>query len=224
MYFMFGADPNEVTQLYQTIVGKPVNTPQWALGWSQCRWGYPDLQHLKWVVSNYTSHNLPLDTQWSDIDYLEDYRDFTYDPVNYKGLPEFVKGLHKKNMHYIPIIDAGLAQRLSGYNAYTDGVEKDVFIKTKKGEILTGQVWPDDAAFPDFFAKNTTNFWKHWLNEFHNAVPFDGLWEDMNEASNFCNGVCYADQADESPVKHKLPYIPSARDLETKSLSLDSVH
>jgi alpha-glucosidase (family GH31 glycosyl hydrolase) len=85
-------------------------------------------------------------------------------------------------------------------------------------------VWPDDAAFPDFFAKNTTDFWKHWLTEFHNAVPFDGLWEDMNEASNFCNGVCYADQAAESPVKHKLPYIPSARDLETKSLSLDGVH
>jgi len=55
-------------------------------------------------------------------------------------------------------------------------------------------------------------------------VPFDGLWEDMNEASNFCNGVCYESQAARSPVKYKLPYIPSARDLETKSLSLDGVH
>ena len=43
LYFMFGADPNEVTKQYHTIVGRPVLTPQWALGWSQCRWGYGTL-------------------------------------------------------------------------------------------------------------------------------------------------------------------------------------
>jgi hypothetical protein len=39
-------------------------------------------------------------------------------------LPAFVKSLHEsdKNLHYIPIIDAGIAQRLSGYKAYKDGV------------------------------------------------------------------------------------------------------
>lgn len=79
-------------------------------------------------------------------------------------------GLHKKDMHYIPILDAGLAQRASreaNYTAYTDGIEKDVFIKTEKGEILTGQVWPDDAAFPDFFAHNTSAWWQKWLTKLH---------------------------------------------------------
>jgi len=46
----------------------------------------------------------------------------------------------------------------------------------------------------------------------------------MNEASNFCNGVCYKDQMAQSPVKSKLSYVPTGRDLEEKSMSLDGVH
>jgi len=44
-------------------------------------------------------------------------------------------------MHYIPIIDAGVAQRSSKddvYTTYEDGVKNNVFIKTEKGEVLTG--------------------------------------------------------------------------------------
>ena len=48
---------------------------------------------------------------WTDIDYLDAYKDFTFDPVNFSGLGEFVEDLHSKRMHYIPIIDAGIAKR-----------------------------------------------------------------------------------------------------------------
>jgi len=46
----------------------------------------------------------------------------------------------------------------------------------------------------------------------------------MNEASNFCNGVCYENQMSTNPVKNKLPYTPTGRDLEQKSISLDAMH
>ena len=46
----------------------------------------------------------------------------------------------------------------------------------------------------------------------------------MNEASNFCTGDCYASQKSSSPVKNRLPYVPSQRNLESKSLPLDAVH
>lgn len=57
-----------------------------------------------------------------------------------------------------------------------------------------------------------------------NNISFDGLWLDMNEVSNFCNGVCYADQEIADSQKNKLPYVPTGRDLETKSINLDAVH
>jgi len=50
---ILGADPNEVTRRYHDIVGKPVLTPMWALGWHQCRWGYQNTAALEDVVANY---------------------------------------------------------------------------------------------------------------------------------------------------------------------------
>jgi alpha-glucosidase (family GH31 glycosyl hydrolase) len=33
LYFMLDHDPHNITRSYHTIVGFPVATPQWALGW-----------------------------------------------------------------------------------------------------------------------------------------------------------------------------------------------
>jgi alpha-glucosidase (family GH31 glycosyl hydrolase) len=104
-------------------VGQPVQIPHWALGWNQCRWGYNDTDALKKVVKGYADAEIPLDTQWSDIDWMNNYKSFEHDPVNFKDLPEFVEDLHAKDMHYIPILDAGVAKRSEGYQAYTDGVD-----------------------------------------------------------------------------------------------------
>jgi len=68
------------------IVGKPVLTPQWALGWHQSRWGYTSLAEVKKVESKFRSFGLPLEVIWTDIDYMNDYRTFSYDPLNFGGL------------------------------------------------------------------------------------------------------------------------------------------
>ena len=166
LYVMMGDTPNDVTKLYHTVVGTPVLIPQWALGWNQCRWGYNSTEELEWVVGNYSDAGIPLDTQWSDIDYLKEYRDFTYDSEgSFAGLDTFVEGLHNKSMHWIPIVDAGIAARNNpqqdgkNYEAFDDGVKEDIFIKDENGEVLLGQVWPVDAAFPDYFNPNTAGWW-----------------------------------------------------------------
>jgi alpha-glucosidase (family GH31 glycosyl hydrolase) len=55
-------------------------------------------------------------------------------------------------------------------------------------------------------------------------LPFDGLWEDMNEASDFCGGVCYGSQKLDVQKKYDLKYTPTGRDLESQSLPLDGYH
>jgi alpha-glucosidase (family GH31 glycosyl hydrolase) len=63
-------------------------------------------------------------------------------------------------MHYVPILDVGVAMRSWGdYSAYTEGLEKNVFITIKDNETLVATVWPNEAAFPDWFAANTTQWW-----------------------------------------------------------------
>jgi len=93
---------------------------------------------------------------------MTSYRDFTIDPVYFGSLGHFVEVLHNMSKHYIPIIDAGISVRAdkdAKYTSYLTGVEQDVFIKTESGEIFVGQVWPVDAAYPDFFNPNTTTWW-----------------------------------------------------------------
>ena len=58
----------------------------------------------------------------------------------------------------------------------------------------------------------------------HSKVEFDGLWLDMNEASNFCVGACYQRQVPAKPVKTMLKYVPTGRDLEVQSMPLDTKH
>lgn len=44
------------------------------------------------------------DIQYTDIDYMEDKKDFTYDKVNFKELPQFAEYLHEKGQRYILIL------------------------------------------------------------------------------------------------------------------------
>ena len=48
-----------------------------------CRYGYSSIWEMQEVVDNYTKANIPLDVMWGDIDYMERWRDFTFDPVNF---------------------------------------------------------------------------------------------------------------------------------------------
>lgn len=132
LYVIIGSSPKGIVSDYWNyIVGKPVLVPAFSLGWNQCRWGYHTTQDLMDVVGNYSQYNLPLDVQWSDIDYLDTYRDFTYDMDRFADLPKFIDSLHENNMYYVPIIDAGIAARPnSNYSAYDSGVEQNIFVKS----------------------------------------------------------------------------------------------
>lgn len=177
---------------HQDVVGKPILPPLWSLGWSQSRWGYINQDQLSDVVNNYTDKGIPLDNIFSDIDFMDNYRDFTYDKVNFKKLPDLVGQWKSKNIQWIPIQDAGIAQRPGGnYAAYTQGEEKGVFIKAARGGIFTGRVWPTDTAFVDWFHPEAENWWHDQLTSLHEQVPFSGFWLDMNEVANFCTGTCY---------------------------------
>lgn len=68
--------------------------------------------------------------------------DFTYDHENFKTLPAFVKELHAKGMHYIPIVDPGIsASEVPGsYPPYEKAIEMDILVKNATGQPFIGKV------------------------------------------------------------------------------------
>lgn len=106
-------------------------------------------------MKGYEENDIPLDTMWSDIDYMQFYRDFTYDKERFQDLPQFIEELHNKSLQYVPILDAGIAIRKNEYNAYDSGIKEDIFVKLN-GDVLVSKVWPKEATFPDFFNPKTS--------------------------------------------------------------------
>jgi alpha-glucosidase/lysosomal alpha-glucosidase len=60
----------------------------------------------------------------------------------------------------------------------------------------------------------------------YQKAPFDGIWVDMNEPANFCDGECKWKRdlpADDNVSEYllqplPLPYLPGGIKLETKTL------
>jgi alpha-glucosidase (family GH31 glycosyl hydrolase) len=190
-FFFVGPTPKEVTRQYLSLIGTTEMIPYWGLGWQQCRWGYNTLAETQAVVDSYASNGIPLEVMWNDIDYMDAYKDFTTDPVRFPTaqMKQFVDNLHSKGQKYIMIIDPGIKIE-AGYSAYEDGLKSDLYIRNDKGSYLTGIVWPGFTFFPDFTHPAAPRYWEDQLTKFHNMVPFDGIWIDMNEVANFCDGEC----------------------------------
>lgn len=73
---------------------------------------------------------------------MNNSNDFTYDKGNFRDLPEFVKDLHARGMHYIPLVDAGVsASEIPGtYPPFDIGIKMDIFVKNSTGQPFIGKV------------------------------------------------------------------------------------
>ncbi|KAL1568445.1 NAD(P)H-dependent D-xylose reductase (XR) [Salvia divinorum] len=190
LYFFSGPTPLAVVDQYTAFVGRPAAMPYWAFGFHQCRWGYHNLSVVEDVVDNYKKAKIPLDVIWNDDDHMDGHKDFTLNPHNYPRpkLLAFLEKIHAQGMKYIVLIDPGIGVNTT-YGVYQRALANDVFIKYH-GQPFLAQVWPGAVNFPDFLNPKTVEWWSDEIHRFHELVPVDGLWIDMNEASNFCNGLC----------------------------------
>lgn len=184
--------PQVAMEQYVQFINLPLMIPSWAFGFHLLRWGYKTTQDLRDIHQSMKDAGVPLEVMWSDIDYLQSFRDFTVDPERFPDLGTFVKELNDNNQHYIPIIDAAIPAAPQNdtdvYAPGTRGKELDVFLKNDNGSVYVGQVWPGYTYFVDEHHPKANEWWTEAYTNLSQKINFSGIWQDMNEPSSFIVG------------------------------------
>ena len=178
--------PEEVVKMYHQYLGGYFIQPFWSFGFHQCRWGYRDLSMIKKTLTNYHEYGMPLDTIWMDIDYMEDFKIFTIDENRY-NMHDLNNLLETYQKRLVLILNPGVIIK-TNYEAYTEGIKKDIFVKDQLNQPFIGCLWNKMIHNPDFMNQKTVSYWSDMLEDLHNKAKFSGIWLDMNEMSDFSDG------------------------------------
>ena len=182
-YLINGYSPLEIVRSFRSLTGKSYTPPVWAFGYGQSRWGYKTADDIREVAASYKKLGIPLDMIYMDIDYMQDFKDFTINPDRFPDFEKFVKEMKEEGIHLVPIIDAGVKIE-DGYDVYEEGKAKGYFCKKEDGTELVAAVWPGKVHFPDFLNDEA----RRWFGDKYRILTdagIEGFWNDMNEPAIF---------------------------------------
>ena len=183
LYLLSGGNENAICKEFRTLIGRSYIPPKWAFGLAQSRWGYKTEEDVREVARQYKEHNLPLDMICMDIEYMQDYADFTVNKERFPDLAKLSADLKAQGIRLVPIIDADV--RIDPNDpTCTEGVEKGYFCKKADGTPFVAAVWPGKAYFADFLRPEV----REWFGHKYKALTdcgIEGFWNDMNEPSLF---------------------------------------
>lgn len=182
LYMITGENAYDITKQFRKIIGKSYIPPKFAFGFGQSRWGYRTKEDFFEIAKGYRKNHIPIDMIYMDIDYMEDYKDFTVSD-EFSDFPAFVEKMKKDNIRLIPIIDAGVRIE-ENYNVYEEGRKNNYFCKRKDGSDFVAAVWPGYTHFPDFLNPEARR-WFGSKYQFLTDQGIEGFWNDMNEPAMF---------------------------------------
>ena len=183
LYLLSGGNENAVCREFRTLIGRSYIPPKWAFGLAQSRWGYTTEEDVREVARQYKEHDLPLDMICMDIEYMQDYADFTVNKERFPDLAKLSADLKAQGIRLVPIIDAGVRVDPND-STCTEGLEKGYFCKKADGTPFVAAVWPGKAYFADFLRPEV----REWFGHKYKALTdcgIEGFWNDMNEPSLF---------------------------------------
>lgn len=182
LYIIEGDDAYDITRQFRKMIGRSYIPPKFAFGFGQSRWGYRTAEDFLEVARGYRDHHIPIDMIYMDIDYMDDYKDFTVSK-EFTDFPGFVDHMKQNGIRLIPIIDAGVKIE-EGYEIYEEGVKNHYFCKKKDGSNFVAAVWPGYTHLPDVLNPEA----RRWFGSKYRLLTeqgVEGFWNDMNEPAIF---------------------------------------
>ncbi|MBM3462300.1 MAG: alpha-glucosidase [Armatimonadetes bacterium] len=183
LYVIAGPTPRDVVRRYVALTGTMEMQPKWMLGYQQSRWSYTPDRRVMEVARTFRELHFPCDVIYLDIDYMDRFRSFTFNPTDFHDARRLIDDLHALGFKVIPILNSAVAVD-EEFPPYTEARDHDYFVKTPEGKPFEGEMWPGLSSFPDFTIQAAREWWADLhANLFKLGV--DGIWNDMNEPTVF---------------------------------------
>jgi alpha-glucosidase len=182
-YVIAGPAPADVVEQYTGLIGRAPLPPKWALGYHQSRWSYCPASEVESIAQQFRRRRIPCDALHLDIDHMDGYRVFTWNPSAFPDPDRLAASLRDDGFKLVVIVDAGVKyQPEGGYDVYSDGHARDYFVKRNRGNgsELLGWVWPGRCAFPDHTRPDVRDWWGLCYGRY-TRLGIAGFLNDMNE-------------------------------------------
>ena len=183
-YFIYGPELTSVSKRYAKLTGTPELPPLWGLGYHQCRWSYYPEDRVRELARSFREKEIPCDAIYLDIDYMDDYRVFTWNKDRFPDPKKLISDLKENGFETIVMIDPGIKVD-EDYEIYQQGLENDYFCKRPDGELMIGPVWPPKTVFPDYTNPKVRRWWGDLYEDLLTDKGVSGVWNDMNEPAVF---------------------------------------
>ncbi|MGP1272453.1 MAG: TIM-barrel domain-containing protein [Phycisphaerales bacterium] len=178
-----GATPQDVVRGLATLTGTIEMPPKWAIGYHQCRYSYYPDEQVREIALGFRERNLPCDVIWMDIDYMDGFRCFTFDPSGFPDPAGLNKWLDDHGFANVWMINPGIKNE-DGYFVHDQGDAIKAWVTNPDGSEYRGNVWPGEVVFPDYTRRDVRAWWAGLYADFM-ALGIDGVWNDMNEPTTF---------------------------------------
>jgi len=182
VYIILGSSVKEVLDGYVKITGKPYMPPLWVLGFHQSKWSYKSEEEVMFIAKKFREYNIPCDAIHLDIDYMDGFKPFTWHPGRFPNPKHMIEQLHSMGFKVVVIVDPYI--KIDDRDKlFLEGINKDYFVKDKKGGIFVARGWPGKSAMPNFLREEVRKWWGELYLRFYREYGVDGFKNDMNEPS-----------------------------------------
>ncbi|ETO25135.1 neutral alpha-glucosidase AB precursor [Reticulomyxa filosa] len=186
VYVLVGATPKEVLTKYARLTGFPQMPPAFATGHHQSRWNYNSQDDVKAINDELIKWNTPTDVIWLDIEHTDGKRYFTWDSYHFSNPSDMVSYVASFGRKIVTIVDPHIKND-ANYYINSDIDARDLWVRTRDGEVYTGWCWPGESRYPDFSNPTMRQFWAEQFrfDKYQHSSSNLFIWNDMNEPSVF---------------------------------------
>lgn len=178
-FFIHDNNLGKVLNHYSSLTGRMPLPPKWSIGYHQSRCSYYPENQVMFIAESFRNKKIPLDCIVLDADYLHEYEPFRINTTRFPDMKGMAAKLYNKGIELTASVNPGIKIDPS-YEAYNDGLKKDVFLRFTDGEIFKTDIYPNMNHYPDFTDPKSRNWWIDQM-KIYQDLGINGYWNDMNE-------------------------------------------